>query len=79
MAVTAKKSTGGGLQPPPPMPSQQVCWTFMGAFVTMTILATITHIMQDVKDTGYGIILGPFGALLTLQYVSVSPRAAAIL
>lgn len=64
--VTAKKCKGGGLQPPPPMLWEQTAWVFFGAFATLTILAGLSNFLME--RTGYSIVLGPFGALMTLQY-----------
>ena len=64
--VTLAKCKGGGMKPPPPMPTRQVIWTFLGAFITLMILGGLNVIL--LKETGYGILLPPFGALLTLQY-----------
>jgi len=64
--VTAKKCKGGGLQPPPAMPWWQVWWVFLGSFTTLAILTAISRAIS--LKTGYAIILGPFGALMTLQY-----------
>lgn len=64
--VTLTKCKGGGMTPPPPMPLRQVIWTFLGAFITLLILGGLNVVLS--KETGYGILLPPFGALLTLQY-----------
>ena len=64
--VTLTKCKGGGMKPPPPMPTRQVIWTFLGAFITLMILGGLNVILS--KETGHGILLPPFGALLTLQY-----------
>ncbi|EJK46713.1 hypothetical protein THAOC_34608 [Thalassiosira oceanica] len=64
--VTAEKSRGGNVQPPPPMPWVQSVWVFAGAFLTLMFLSGLSSALTD--SIGYGIVLGPFGALMTLQY-----------
>ena len=71
--TTAKKCKGGGLQPPPPMPWWQVWWTFLSVFTTLVILVATD---RAILHTGYGIVMGPFGALMTLQY-GLTPAPAA--
>ncbi|EJK72463.1 hypothetical protein THAOC_06006 [Thalassiosira oceanica] len=41
-------------------------WVFAGAFLTLTLLSALSSALTD--SIGYGIVLGPFGALMTLQY-----------
>ena len=59
--LTVEKSRGGNVQPPPPMPWVQSAWVFLGAFLTLTLLSALSSVLID--SIGYGIILGPFGAL----------------
>ncbi|EJK61098.1 hypothetical protein THAOC_18464 [Thalassiosira oceanica] len=64
--LMAEKSRGGNVQPPPPMPWVQSVWVFSGAFLTLLLLSALSAAFTD--STGYSIVLGPFGALMTLQY-----------
>jgi len=64
--VTAEKSKGGAMQPPPPMPWKPATWVFVGAFLTLWAVAALGSALEGA--TGYPIVLGPFGALMTLQY-----------
>ena len=59
--LTAEKSRGGNVQPPPPMPWVQSVWVFSGAFLTLLLLSALSSAFTN--STGYGIVLGPFGAL----------------
>lgn len=61
-----EKSKGGNVQPPPPMPWIQAAWVFVGAFATLLLLSGVSSLLK--QSIGYAIILGPFGALMTLQY-----------
>lgn len=63
---------------PPPFTWVETGWTFVGVFITLLLLFSFNGILKDVfKDdenpdsvsTDFrGIVMGPFGALLTLQY-----------
>mmetsp|Transcript_24331 Transcript_24331/g.45011 ORF Transcript_24331/g.45011 Transcript_24331/m.45011 type:complete len:234 (-) Transcript_24331:201-902(-) len=57
---------GGGLQPPPAQPWSMTLWTFFGVFSTLLVLSALDKVLTD--HTGYGILLAPFGALMTLQF-----------
>ena len=59
--LTVEKSRGGNVQPPPLMPWVQSLWVFAGAFLTLTLLSALSSALTD--SIGYGIVLGPFGAL----------------
>ena len=61
-----EKSKGGNMQPPPPMHWWQSVWVFAGAFSTLLILSALSSKLED--ETGYSLVLAPFGALMTLQY-----------
>eukprot|EP00986_Skeletonema_menzelii_P006729 scaffold2550_cov153-Skeletonema_menzelii.AAC.17 len=71
-----EKSKGGKLQPPPPMPWVQTIWVCVGVFVTMLILIAVSETLKDGTNEQYGIILGPFGALVTLQYALTAAPAS---
>mmetsp|Transcript_6698 Transcript_6698/g.12602 ORF Transcript_6698/g.12602 Transcript_6698/m.12602 type:complete len:647 (+) Transcript_6698:161-2101(+) len=61
-----RKLKGGILEPPPPMPLNEGLLTFIGVFLTLFALQGASDWIE--QTTGYGIIMGPFGALMTLQY-----------
>lgn len=54
------------MQPPPAMPWVQAIWVFVGVFVTMLTIAAVSEAISSSHQ--YSIILGPFVALMTLQY-----------
>lgn len=62
------KCLGGALQIPPGMTLQQSLWTIFGVFVSLLILSSLNELFQFVSNSEYFLILGPFGALMTLQY-----------
>lgn len=71
-----EKSKGGKMQPPPPMPWVQTIWVFVGVFVTMLILTAVSETLKSRTNEQYGIILGPLGALVTLQYALTAAPAS---
>lgn len=62
------KCKGGSLQIPPPMTVKQTLWTILGAFCGLLTLSSLNEYIKDESDNKYFILLGPFGALMTLQY-----------
>ena len=62
------KLKGGRVQPPPSFTWKQTAWTFVGVLITIVIV-TRTNVWI-VKEFGSdkGIVLGPFGAFMTLLY-----------
>lgn len=75
LALTIRKSVnGGGMNPPPRMPPSQSMLTFFGVLLTLSILTKLNHSLETAGGTE--IVLGPFGALLTLLYcLSGAPAA----
>jgi hypothetical protein len=61
-----KKLKGGNLEPPPPMSLNEGLLTFMGVLLTLLVLQEASDWIE--KITGYGIIMGPFGALMTCKF-----------
>ncbi|KAL7537287.1 hypothetical protein ACHAWF_005715 [Thalassiosira exigua] len=59
--LTVEKSKGGHMQPPPCMPWVQAVWVFVGALLTLMVLSAMSLALVD--STGYGLVMGPFGAL----------------
>ena len=63
-----KKSWGGESQIPPGMPFVETLWTIIGVFIGMLTVSSFNKLFLFVSDAEYFLIMGPFGALLTLQY-----------
>mmetsp|Transcript_28467 Transcript_28467/g.42079 ORF Transcript_28467/g.42079 Transcript_28467/m.42079 type:complete len:590 (+) Transcript_28467:189-1958(+) len=61
--LLVNKAAGGGLKPPPSMNWKQTVWTFFGCLVTLLSIASLL----DAFNNGM-VVLGPFGALMTLIY-----------
>lgn len=59
-----KKSKGAGVEPSPPFTIRNSLYTFLGVFCTLLILTRMNSFIDD----EYDMELGPFGALMTLQY-----------
>ena len=72
----ARKLKGGNLQPPPPMPTKEALLTLFGAFVALMSVSGISEIIKMTTNDQYSIIMGPFGALITLQYALVMAPAS---
>jgi CBS-domain-containing membrane protein len=51
-------------------------YTILGCFVGLLILSIINEIAIKMTDDELNLILGPFGALMTLQYVLPSAPAS---
>ena len=66
IATVARKARGGGMAIPPPMTTEQALWTWLGSFSTLLVLSGINHAL--VTTTDQSLLIGPFGALMTLQY-----------
>jgi hypothetical protein len=66
LTTVARKARGGGSVIPPPMTTQQALWTWLGTFLTLLVLSGIDHGL--VTTTDQSLLIGPFGALMTLQY-----------
>ena len=62
------KVKGGGLQIPPSPNMDQVAWTVLGTFIGLLGLSSINQYVQYLSAEDLFLILGPFGALMTLQY-----------
>mmetsp|Transcript_46717 Transcript_46717/g.69083 ORF Transcript_46717/g.69083 Transcript_46717/m.69083 type:complete len:534 (+) Transcript_46717:254-1855(+) len=62
------KCLGGRLQPPPSMPLTQSLWTLAGCFFGLLVLSTMNECAKTFSDGDYFLLMGPFGALMTLQY-----------
>jgi len=66
--VWVLKSRGGGLQIPPSLSFRQSLWTAFGAFVGLLVLSSLNEYYKLLSDEEFFLLIGPFGALMTLQY-----------
>ena len=71
-----KKSIYPPLSPPPVASVATAAWISIGCFVTLLVLLGLNILVKDVSNGDYAIILGPFGALLTLQFALTAAPAA---
>jgi len=71
-----KKSTKPPLSPPPRASVATSVWIFFGCFITLLVLFGLNFFVKDISNDDYAIILGPFGALLTLQFALTAAPAA---
>ena len=62
-----KKSLKPPLKPPPSTSFYIAAWTMMVCFIAFTVILGLNEFVKSVDDD-FGIVLGPFGALITLQY-----------
>jgi hypothetical protein len=62
------KCWGGGMQIPPPLSTQQSLWTIFGVFCGLLALSSLNELFQYLSQEEYFLLIGPFGALMTLQY-----------
>lgn len=58
----------GSVTIPPVGNWNQAAWTFLGAFGGLILLAYLDHLLRRSTDDEYFLIMGPIGALATLQY-----------
>mmetsp|Transcript_14232 Transcript_14232/g.30904 ORF Transcript_14232/g.30904 Transcript_14232/m.30904 type:complete len:269 (+) Transcript_14232:1327-2133(+) len=63
-----EKVKGGHASTPPPFNSVQCMWTFFGVFSTHVILSRLDHFIISHSAGKFQLLLGPLGALTTLQY-----------
>jgi len=64
----AQKSYGGNVKGPPLASWNESIWTFAGTFLTLAILQQMNTALTESTDGKYKMALGPFGALMTLQF-----------
>ena len=62
------KCRGGNLQIPPPMTWDECFYTLLGCFLGLLVLSTINELAMDMTDNELNLLIGPFGALMTLLY-----------
>ncbi|CAB9501315.1 Transmembrane protein DDB [Seminavis robusta] len=63
-----RKLQGGNAQPPPGFGWTQTAWTFTGVFLTLLMLTRTNVWIKEMWGDDKVIVLGPFGALMTLMY-----------
>ena len=66
--LTTRKCLGANVKAPPTFTWDQTAWTFVGAFITLAILTNINKALETKYGASHSIVMGPFGALMTLQY-----------
>merc|ERR1712130_355102 len=71
-----KKCLGANTKGPPLFSWKEALWTFLGVFLTLSILTNINTALGQSYGSDYKIIMGPFGALMTLQYGLTSAPAS---
>jgi hypothetical protein len=62
------KISGGSMQIPPAPNASFAMWTTLGSFCGLLALSALNEFFQYVTKDEYYLIIGPFGALMTLQY-----------
>ena len=70
------KCKGGNLQVPPALTLRQSLWTILGAFCGLVVLSSLNEYYMMLSDDDYFLLIGPFGALMTLQYGLTSAPAS---
>ena len=65
---TIRKTQGAGAQPPPAFGWDQTFLTFVGVFISLLMLTRLNVYMNEQRGQDYTIVLGPFGAFMTLLY-----------
>jgi len=76
LKVWWSKCHGGKLQIPPAMSWNQALWTFTGAFASLLLLSGLNNYILHLSEEKYFIMIGPIGAVITLQYGLTSAPAA---
>lgn len=62
------KVKGGHAKNPPAFNTLQCMWTFFGVWTTHSILTGVDYLIVNKSAGEYALLLGPLGALTTLQY-----------
>jgi len=70
--VYSKKCAGAGLKPPPCAPTDQAMEAFIGSFLSLYVLSLADEFVRAKSNGKYNVILGPFGALIVLQFTLTS-------
>ena len=57
------------IKPPPPMPNSECIWTFVGVFLTLLVVCSISEAINAFSHSNmYALPVGPFGAFATLIF-----------
>lgn len=64
------------IEGPPPMPTIECIWTFVGSFLTLIAVSYTSQSLNFWTDKEYAIPLGPIGALATLLFGLTSAPAS---
>ncbi len=75
MIMVARKWKGANNDPPPPFNNKEALWTFVGCFLTILMLLYFSDFVKE-QNPDLSLVLGPFGALVTLQYSLTSAPAS---
>lgn len=65
---TVKKAKGGDTLPSPSFTWSQTIWTLVGSFATLVVVTRLNARLEKKYGTDNAIVLGPFGAMITLLY-----------
>uniref|UniRef100_A0A6U3CCM3 HPP transmembrane region domain-containing protein n=1 Tax=Entomoneis paludosa TaxID=265537 RepID=A0A6U3CCM3_9STRA len=63
-----RKFKGGNGQVAPPLNAPQSGWTLLGSFSGLLLLSAYNEWIKNESDGDYELLMGPFGALMTLLY-----------
>mmetsp|Transcript_14030 Transcript_14030/g.20211 ORF Transcript_14030/g.20211 Transcript_14030/m.20211 type:complete len:507 (-) Transcript_14030:1442-2962(-) len=74
--VVAKKCLGQNVPPPPPISASETGFSCIGVFVSLTVLTTFNVFVVSTFGKRFEIPLGPFGALMGLQFCLTAAPAA---
>jgi len=70
-----QKFRGSESQIPPAKPWDESLWTLFGAFCGLIVLSGINRLF-NLSEIEYYVLIGPFGALMTLQYTLTAAPAS---
>ncbi len=63
-----EENLGRGSEILPSLSFRQALWTALGAFCGLLVLSVLNEYYQCLSHDEYVLLVGPFGALMTLQY-----------
>mmetsp|Transcript_1636 Transcript_1636/g.2987 ORF Transcript_1636/g.2987 Transcript_1636/m.2987 type:complete len:305 (+) Transcript_1636:946-1860(+) len=67
LMLVVRKWRGANNEPPPPFTTRESIFTFFGCFLSLLMLLYFSDAISK-RNPEYSLVLGPFGALMTLQY-----------
>lgn len=76
VSTTRKSLNPPDMEPPAGAPLGACMLSLFGSFLTLLILGSLNDFIVDDTDGEYSIVLGPIGALLTLQYALTAAPAS---